>query len=102
MRVVKNSQSVCVAFLSVVFAYVAALRAQRREQQFLREMQRLDAHLLDDIGFRRQDDNVLVSLKSDNADANNALARNRRRQSRLKTAFLARRRQALRNGRSGP
>jgi len=102
MLVVKNSKSVCLAFFSFVLAYAAALRAQQREQRCMREMQRLDAHLLEDIGFRRQDDNVLVPITVDNADANNALVRSHRRQARLRSAFLVRRRQALRNRRSGP
>jgi hypothetical protein len=102
MLVVKNSQSLYHGFLRLFIACFAALREQRRREHFTREMQRLDAHLLADIGFRRQGDDGLVSLKSDRTDVNNALVRSHRRQVRLKTAFLARRRQALRNGRSGP
>jgi hypothetical protein len=101
MLVVKNSQSLYHGFLSLFITCFAALREQRRREHFAREMQRLDSHLLEDIGFRRQND-TLVTLKSDSANTSNALARSHRRQVRLKTAFLARRRQALRNGRSGP
>ena len=102
MLVVKNSKSLYHGFLSLFIACVTALREQRRKEHFVREMQRLDSHLLADIGFRRQGGDALVSLKSDSVDVSNALARSHRRQARFKTAFLVRRRQALRNGRSGP
>ncbi|MFT6221791.1 MAG: hypothetical protein ACJA0C_001196 [Candidatus Endobugula sp.] len=102
MLVVKNSKSLYHGFLSLFIACVTALREQRRREHFTREMQRLDSHLLADIGFRRQGGDVLVSLKSESVAVSNALARGRRRQARLKAAFLVRRRQVLRNGRSGP
>ena len=102
MLVVKNSRSLYNGFLTLFIAFFVALREQRRREHFFREMQRLDSHLLADIGFRRQGGGELVSLTSDNADANSALARTRRRQARLKAAFLVKRRRALRNGRSGP
>ena len=102
MLVVKNSKSLYHGFLSLFIACVTALREQRRREHFAREIQRLDSHLLADIGFRRQGGDALVSLKSDSVDVSNALARSHRRQARLKAAFLVRRRQALRNGRSGP
>jgi hypothetical protein len=88
--------------VSLFVVCFTALCEQRRRAQFTREMQRLDSHLLDDVGFRRQADGGVVSLTSESMDVSNALARSRRRQTRLKTAFLARRRQALRSGRSGP
>jgi hypothetical protein len=102
MLVVKNSQSLYRGFLRLFIVCFTALREQRRRDRFAREVQRLDPHLLADVGFLRQDDGELVSLKSDRANVNNALASSHRRQARLKTAFLVRRRQALRNGRSGP
>jgi hypothetical protein len=102
MLVVKNGKSLYHGFLSLFIACVTAFCEQRRREHFAREMQRLDSHLLADIGFRRQGGGALVSLKSDSVDVSNALARSHRRQARLKTAFLVRRRQALRNGRSGP
>jgi len=88
----------------VTFAVMlrAPLRERRRKAQCLRDMQRLDAHLLADIGFRRQESDAYVTLASDHVSAGVALTNSQRRQTRLKAAFLVRRRQLLRNGRSSP
>jgi uncharacterized protein YjiS (DUF1127 family) len=114
MLVLKNSQFThqkrcserCQELLSLFVASVVMLstsvRERRRKAQSLRDMQRLDAHLLADIGFRRQDGNALVALATDRANAGVALVNSQRRQTRLKAAFLVRRRQLLRSGRSGP
>lgn len=102
MLTVKNRRSLPQAFFRLVLTYLAVLRERRQHAQFQQEMQRLDSHLLADVGFRLTDTQELVSLASDRANANIALANSHRRQARLKTAFLVRRRQLLRNGRSGP
>ncbi|MGS2716947.1 DUF1127 domain-containing protein [Eionea flava] len=102
MLAVKNRRSLPQSFFQVVLALLAVLRERRQRAQFQQEMQRLDPHLLADIGFRLTEGQELVSLESDRANANIALVNSHRRQARLKTAFLARRRQLLRNGRSGP
>lgn len=61
--------------------------AERKRKASMRAMCRLDAHLLEDIGFRREGD-ALVPLRSSH-DA--VTVRNHRRKVRLRCAFLARR-----------
>ncbi len=64
-----------------------------RRQRSIRAMERLDAHLLNDIGFCRKE-GKLVALKP-MAHANTV--RNDRRKTRLRCAFLLRRRRLKRD-----
>ena len=68
--------------------------AARRRKASVRAMHRLDAHLLEDIGFRREGD-VLVPL---NPNHSNTAVRNHRRKVGLRCAFLVRRRRRMRGG----
>ncbi len=63
--------------------------AHVRRQRSIRAMERLDDHLLKDIGFYREGDDIR-SIK------NGELVRNHRRKVRLRCAFLIRRRHRLR------
>ena len=102
MLVIKNCRSFYQSLLQFIVAFLAAVDERKRQAEFHRDMQRLDAHLLADIGLRRTPDQEVVSIDNGRVNTALALAGSHRRQARLKTAFLVRRRQLLRNGRSGP
>jgi uncharacterized protein YjiS (DUF1127 family) len=88
MCISKIITSICNLFLGLLNHWSAYVRKQRS----IRAMARLDDHLLDDIGFRREGDELVPLTRSQNGD----LVRNHKRKVRLRSAFLIRRRERVR------
>lgn len=79
-------------FYGVFFSLLNQWSAYVRKQRSIRAMERLDDHLLDDIGFCREDDELVPLKNAQNGD----LVRNHQRRVRLRGAFLVRQRRRLR------
>jgi uncharacterized protein YjiS (DUF1127 family) len=88
MFISKIINTLCGLFLGLLNQWSAYASKQRS----IRAMERLDDHLLDDIGFRRDGDRLIPLKSAQNGD----LVRSHKRRVRLRSAFLIRRRQRVR------
>jgi uncharacterized protein YjiS (DUF1127 family) len=84
-----------VRLIKSIFVFIAQqitmYQANCRREASIRAMSRLDAHLLDDIGFRKEGDE-LIPLDPHRSDVS---VRQHRRKVRLRCAFLVRRRRRI-------
>lgn len=85
VNVIKRMREYLVRLLVLWCAYL-------RKQRSVRAMERLDDHLLRDIGFCREHNEIVPLHRVQNGD----LVRNHQRKVRLRCSFLVRRRQRRR------